>query len=186
VGYDPFTEENFRLLTEIDGKLVAFNTAPVTTRASLRDQPSSAAAENYLVRQTEVCMFVYDVTNRANFDVFTRHHDNFMVVRSRSPPRPPLRGLFFVIARKIDKDKAEWQVSLQEGEDLSAAMGAIFLQMSAKTGEGASQEVLADIARLVLLRRMENIYLGIFDEKVERNEGIPHSPLGLQYPRYTH
>jgi hypothetical protein len=37
-------------------------------------------------------------------------------------------------------------VSLQEGEELSAAMGAIFLQMSAKTGEGASQEVIADIA----------------------------------------
>ena len=167
---------------------------PVTTSASLRDQPSSAAPENFLVRHTEVCMFVYDITNRASFDLVRRHHDNFLVVRSRrgsqlgrSPPRPPFRGLFFVIAHEIDKGEAEWQVSLQEGEELSAAMGAFFLQMSARTGEGANQEVLADIASLVLLRRIENISLGTFGEEVQRDGGgASHSLLDLQYPLYTH
>jgi len=99
----------------------------------------------------EVCIFVYDVTSRASFERVNTYYLNFFVERSierpyrsktleraTSPPRPPFRGVFVLvlIANKVDEKESHWTVSAQEGEKLGASMGAMFFQMSAKTGRG--------------------------------------------------
>ena len=132
------------------------------------DYPPGISAYN-MVRHCEVCIFVYDVTSRASFERVSTYYKNFSEERSLerpyrsktferapSPPRPPFRGRFVIIANKSDEDERDWIVSAGEGEDLSASMGAIFLQMSAKTGQGAEADVVADIARRVLLRRVHS------------------------------
>ena len=109
------------------------------------------------------CMFVSDVTDRARIEELSRYHKNFDVERSlersvsisaNGPPRQPFRGLFFVIATKIGA--SDWRSSIQEGEDSSATIGAVFLQMSAKTEKGIGPDVLPDFASLILLRRIQN------------------------------
>ena len=116
-----------------------------------------------MLHHCEACILVYDVTNRASFQALSWYYENFYLERSleRSgpcelrcrpscAPRPPFRGMFFVIANKIDCDKAEWEVSIQEGEDFCVPIGAVFLQMSAKTGEGSRTEAILDMANHIL------------------------------------
>ena len=151
--------------TEIEGKPIKFD-----GESNFGDAGKSPTdGEHYfrMVRHCEVCVFVYDVTNRSSFEELRGYYQNFYIERSldgsrdsypapSDPPRGRFRGLFFVIANRIDSDVHDWTVSPQEGEDFSAAIGAVFLQMAPKTGEGMGPEVLADIARLVLLRRFQN------------------------------
>ena len=154
-----------------------------------KDYPPDRHSGYYMVRDCEASIFVYDVTNRASFESLGRYHQNFCEERclerppwrlspssplSKNPPRPPFRGLFFVIANKIDRDRSDWAVSINEGEDFSARMEAIFLQMSAETGEGAQEEVLNDMASHILLRKIQNIIEDDGQEKAERTVAGPY------------
>ena len=131
----------------------------------------------HMVRHCEACILVYDVTSRESLEELGRYYKHFFEERSLerngghsrsySPPRGRFRGLFLVIANKIDFDASEWEVSIEEGEDFSARIGAAFFQMSAKTGEGVTAGVLADMASLVILRRIQNQSEHEMQEKVE-------------------
>lgn len=70
---------------------------------------------------------------------------------------------------------------MQDGEDFARSIGGIFLQMSARTGEGADPVVLADIASLIILRREENMSAGVIQEP-----GQDHDSCLTQNPLYTH
>ncbi|KAK3716670.1 hypothetical protein LTR37_006300 [Vermiconidia calcicola] len=72
------------------------------------------------------------------------------------PPRPPFQGLFFVIANKIDRDQAEWEISIEEGKEFCLIIGAIFMPMSAKTGEGSGSQAVLEMANHIFFRRIQN------------------------------
>ena len=118
---------------------------------------------------------MYDVSDLTSFEDVLRHYKHFYIERSverqcygapcgkGSPPRPPYKGLFFVIATKLDLEA--WQVSMQEGEDFSASIGAHFLQMSAKAGEGGGQDALKYIANHVILNTIRHGHVSIVESK---------------------
>ena len=159
--------------TNIEHKIIRFvgftNSPPLDWKYTAKAWPQDMSGY-YAARHCEACILAYDVTDWASFNALSWYHHNFLEERSleRSyccgtemrcrpcAPRPPFRGLFFVIANKIDCDKSEWAVSLLEGEDFSASIGAIFLPMSAKTGEGSGAEAVLEIANYILWRRIEN------------------------------
>ena len=178
---------SFRWVPRVEDRLVVFegeNNIGDLAR-SPEDYGPGTISDYSGVRRCEACIFVYDVTNRASFEALQRHHRNFYVERSlerptlwgligsEALPRPPFRGLFFVIANKIDCDRNDWTVSIQEGEDFSAPIGAVFLQMSAKTGEGAGKDVLVDIACHILLQKIWNASEDRNQEEAERRAPGP-------------
>jgi L-amino acid N-acyltransferase YncA len=63
----------------------------------------------------------------------------------------------FVIANKTDYDEKDWAVTAQEGEAFSATIGATFIPMSAKTGDGTGSDLLAKMTKLILLRRIHHL-----------------------------
>ena len=63
------------------------------------------------------------------------------------------QGLIFVIASKIDCEHA---ITKEEGELFCASIGAIFIPMSAKTGEGGGKENLMNMTHQTLLRRTQH------------------------------
>lgn len=113
------------------------------------------------IRYCEACILLYDVTDRRSFEALEHAYGSFHVQRSFPSNIPgleqcsPFRGLFFVIGNKIDLPADEWEVSIQEAEEFSARIGAVFFQMSAKTGQGGGREAMEDIVNHVLLRRIE-------------------------------
>ena len=122
-------------------------------------------------RHCEAHILIYDVTNRESFDAMRCYYDNICLERQLErtdswckkcgyspvcPPRPQYRGLIFVIANKIDYDQAEWAIPLRLGEAYSESIGAMFLPMSAKTGESCGRAAALEIVSHILYRRIEN------------------------------
>ena len=140
-----------------------------TLQWSAKTWPEGLGSPYSTARHCEACIFVYDVTNRASFDCLCPYYDNIFLERSLErpkhtagwchhdcPPRPPFRGLFFVIANKTDREKTEWAVSMEEGEAFCSSIGAIFMPMSAKTGEGSGSNAVLEMANHVLFQRVQN------------------------------
>lgn len=168
LGYDPTDSSDFALDVNVEGKHVQYDGEHQSPH--LGWSPGSCPADikitYYIMRHCEVCLYVYDVSDRSSFEAVKTYHELFFLERSLersscfqscSPsclPRPPYRGLNFVIANKIDCEEEDWAVSRDEGEAFSASIGGTFIPMSAKTGEGAYDDLLADMTRLVLLRRV--------------------------------
>ncbi|KAK5173745.1 uncharacterized protein LTR77_002426 [Saxophila tyrrhenica] len=170
-GYDPFQDQSVNLLTKIEGVRVCFN--GWTERPSIEHtlENCSVGRNCHLrkARHCEVWIMTYDVADRKSSEALRVYHDNFLLERRLErdvggckgcydracPPRPPFRGLFFVIANKVDLPKPEWKTSIEEGQGFCASIGAIFMPMSAKTGEGSGTEALSEMAYHVLWRRVQ-------------------------------
>lgn len=120
----------------------------------------------FLMRHCDAFIYVYDVGNRSSFDDMRQHYEGVLVSRSREapyctlgcspscPPRPDYSGSVFVVANKIDLAPGEWQVTMQEGEDFCKSIGAIFIRMSAKTGEGGGTSIMRAITKQIILKRI--------------------------------
>ena len=167
--------------TQIEGKLVMIDgemsMGPPEWSRAFRPGIVSGYC---MIRHSDASIFIYDVTNRATFEDLEGYHKDYIEQRSlvmttgrssqpHSPFQAPSLGALFVIANKIDHDRSDWEVSIQEGENLSVALEAMFLQMSAKTGDGASEAVLKDIVGHVLLRKIRDI--GKSDDEFHGNAG---------------
>lgn len=122
-----------------------------------------------MLRHCEAIFLVYDVGSRASFDAVRHYYRNILLERSTErrdiclfmcrpscPPRPPYRGVVFVVANKIDRPDEEWEVTTEEGQEFCESIGAIFHAMSAKKDKGRGKERFSSMTRQVLSRRVEN------------------------------
>lgn len=77
--------------------------------------------------------------------------------QQRLTPGVPLCKHFWVVANKKDVPRADWEVSLLQGDELSSKIGATFRYISARTGEG-TEELVRDVAVCVVTasREVEN------------------------------
>ncbi|KAL7624921.1 hypothetical protein AAE478_004135 [Parahypoxylon ruwenzoriense] len=75
--------------------------------------------------------------------------------RKSAPPLPVPSKVppSMVIANKIDLPKEGWAVSAEEGQQFSERIGASFVQASAKTSEGCTKEVMAELASRALYKK---------------------------------
>jgi GTPase SAR1 family protein len=130
-------------------------------------------------RDTEAFVLLYDVTNRASFEVAVKFHK--MIRRLQAPAEeeeeeedeaenekhafipqsttslPPMPWKpVVVVATKIDTPKSTWAVKRREGKRFSERIGAEFLEVSAKTGVGLGFAFFGPIVDGMGLARMIN------------------------------
>lgn len=174
VGYDPFKYEGpgWTASLSLYDKRVSLEVieARPNPQWSVESWPESTSPCYTDGRHCETFMLVYDVTSRASFEAVKAYHRNFCLERSRSntkygwryydecPPRPPFQGITFVFAKTIDRDKADWQVSLQEGREFADSIGPLaeFITISVETCEGCSRTDVEAMAKRIILRRTQD------------------------------
>jgi hypothetical protein len=95
-----------------------------------------------MVRDHEVFVLLYRTSKRATFDAVEGMWRDLIARRGDV--------MLFVVANGGD----DGVVSEREGQALADKLGAIFWQMSAKTGHGTGDEQLATMAKKILLHRL--------------------------------
>ena len=100
--------------------------------------------------KNSVCaMLVYDITNRSSFENL---QDWLKDIISQSPKTV----LIILLGNKIDlKEKRE--VEYEEGEQFAQKNGLIFMETSAKTGEGV-EEIFKKSVQEIKTKISENVY----------------------------
>ena len=100
--------------------------------------------------KNSVCaMLVYDITNRSSFENL---QDWLKDIISQSPKTV----LIILLGNKIDlKEKRE--VEFEEGEQFAQKNGLIFMETSAKTGEGV-EEIFKKSVQEIKTKISENVY----------------------------
>ncbi|ORY67002.1 P-loop containing nucleoside triphosphate hydrolase protein [Pseudomassariella vexata] len=99
--------------------------------------------------ECHACLLVYEVIRRETFERLDSLYDQ--IVAEEGTSRIP----FFVVAQRTDRSRRYWNVTLLEADQFSEDIGAVFLSLSAKTGEGAGEDVLIDIASRAILSRVQ-------------------------------
>ena len=126
--YDPTIEDSYRKQTVIDGE------------AAMVDVLDTAGQEEYTVlrdqwlRSADCYVTVFDVTSRTSFEELAALHQHILRVRdvdSNADGAIPV----VVVANKIDLAERR-AVSDFEARELARAMGASYVEASAKTGAG--------------------------------------------------
>ena len=165
---------DFRIKTYIEERLVVLDGVFVSANQAPSAEWSGSPLHSgyFWMRHCEACIFVYDVGSKISFDAVKRHYGDYLINRSLeqshcalscSPscgPRPPYQGTIFVIANKIDLDKPQWEITREDGQEFCDSIGATFIQMSAKTGEGGGTSILKGIANRIILQRVQVISAG--------------------------
>ena len=94
-------------------------------------------AEKY--RSMGTCVLVYGINSRKSFDKLAAY---YLFAQGLSAAR---KIMFSLIGNKIDLEN-ERQVSTEEGEELAEAMGASFIESSAKTRHNM-EKILSDLIK---------------------------------------
>ncbi|KAL6358834.1 hypothetical protein LRP88_09026 [Fusarium phalaenopsidis] len=151
VPYDPTGDDSGR-------KMVTAQQGPVMLNCDLiksNDSYTPTLVER-LAARSDALICVYSVADRSSFDYVKA------LCRDIPVPPPPEGPVIFVAASKTDL--SDWEVSLDEGRELSSRIGAEFLITSAKTGSGCGDD---DAAALV-----HHIYLNKVRAEEERNARV--------------
>lgn len=107
-------------------------------------------------RGSDVCVLVYDVTDRMSFDGLQKWKDEFdSCLNGGSAPGGMMQNRlqngsvvgdklkFVVIANKADKDYQTWSVTREEGMRYAKSISSDFFECSAKTALNVEQAFLS-------------------------------------------
>ncbi|KAF2720392.1 hypothetical protein K431DRAFT_313398 [Polychaeton citri CBS 116435] len=167
--YDPTLEDDepMQSLTSVNGEPVVVNWYKhriIENRISdwgLAEDKRILDAEvqhgRKLFQQVDACVLVYSCTNRYSLEHLTWLWNNLYLGQQRANPDVQLCNYFWVVANKIDWPRAEWELSLLEGDGFSSSIGATLRYMSARTGEGTEGFAQEVAARVYSDRREEKI-----------------------------
>ncbi|KAH6891281.1 P-loop containing nucleoside triphosphate hydrolase protein [Thelonectria olida] len=100
------------------------------------------------VRAGDAFLLVYDVAKRDSFESAVRTH------RELLGPEQQQGKPVWVCATRSDRPPKDWVVSAQEGSEFSRTIGARFLSVSSKTGQGLDEAFVGQIVRKALLNRV--------------------------------
>ncbi|KAF7555499.1 hypothetical protein G7Z17_g2122 [Cylindrodendrum hubeiense] len=141
--YDPSENGEHRMIVHV-------KTHPVILDFSMRlgnEWPVQDPWHHQIVQQGEGFLLVYDVTDRASFELLHGIHSELFGPTEEGKP-------LWVLATKTDQPQQKWVVSNQEGEEFSKSIGATFRSVSAHTGEGLGKVDAADMASWVILSKI--------------------------------
>ena len=153
VPYDPTGDDSGR-------KMVTAQQGPVMLNCDLiksNDAYTPTLVER-LAARSDALICVYSVADRSSFDYVQA------LCRDIPVPPPPEGPVIFVAASKTDL--SDWDVSPDEGRELSSSIGAEFLITSAKTGAGCGDD---DAVALV-----DHIYLNKAKAREQRDTRAAH------------
>jgi GTPase SAR1 family protein len=113
---------------------------------------TSPAIVQQMLSLDEAWVLVYDINDRASYEVVKDIHRNHI----SQPRQEQARMEGWVVANQIDRLKdGEGAVSEAEGRKWADDIGARFWMTSAKKREGCGTDALMSIARDILLSRMK-------------------------------
>jgi GTPase KRas protein len=137
--YDPCCED-FQKQVTIDGEpcLIQFIEA--------YDEELPAFRDNW-IRDSDGFLIVYSIASRSSFERVNSFMEVLRMVKDKNYME------VVVVGNKCDVD-TQREVSTVEGERAVGAMGAMFLEASAKTGENV-ERAFADVIRSI--RRQEDL-----------------------------
>lgn len=92
-----------------------------------------------ILRERNIFMLVYDVTDRNTFDYIKKFHAEVFGADQEGKP-------IWVCAGKSERPQEDWAVSAQEGEQFSTTIGARFMKFSGRTGHGLDDAFAHQIA----------------------------------------
>lgn len=143
------------------------NDRPCYIRWDLVSIPSHSGAPStgpdslgQVVRDSNACLFVYDMSNRPSFETLSKFHEAVQAELSTLQPTSPSadtdckRKPILVVANKIDLPPANWAIAKSEGRDFAARIGATYLETSAKADLKVS-EMAAKAMSCGLIHRAE-------------------------------
>lgn len=148
VPYDPTGDDSGRKMVTAQQGPVLLNLDPIKS-----DGAYTLTFAKALAARLDALICVYSVADRSSFDYVQALCKDIPV------PRPPEGPVIFVAASKTDL--LDWEVSLDEGRELSSSIGAEFLITSAKMGTGCGDD---DMAALI-----DRIYFNKARAEEERN-----------------
>ncbi|KAH7020286.1 P-loop containing nucleoside triphosphate hydrolase protein [Ilyonectria destructans] len=141
-SYDPTENGEHRMMIHIEKH-------PVMLEFSMQ-LGSEIAARNawhqQLVQHGEAFLLVYDVTDRASFELLRTIHSGLFGPKEEEKP-------VWVLATKTDQPQQNWAVSMQEGAEFSTTINAKFLTVSAQTGEGLGKDDAVELASEVIISK---------------------------------
>lgn len=130
VPYDPTGDHGERKIVMAQQGPVILNCDPIKSEGSYTRTLVEA-----LAARSDALICVYSVADRSSFDYVRAFCKDIPV------PPPPEGPVIFVAASKTDLP--DWEVSLDEGRELSSSIGTEFLITSAKTGSGCGDDAAA-------------------------------------------
>jgi hypothetical protein len=111
-------------------------------------EPITDSYYGRFVRAGDAFLLVYDVAKRDTFEYAVRTH------RELLGPEQQQGEPVWVCATRSDRPPKDWVVSVQEGSEFSRTIGARFLNVSSRTGQGLDEAFVSRIVREVLLNRV--------------------------------
>jgi len=121
-------------------------------------------------RGSDVCILVYDITDRSSFDALTQWHERFLQgVGATSDSVNKSGSIFALLGNKSDLGEKR-QVNKELAQRFSKENGFVFFETSAKEGLGV-QEAFDYVARTGGERSMsQSIDIPIHDINIEDDE----------------
>ena len=124
------------------------------------------------VSGAQVIVVVYDISNRYSFERLTTHWLKYIRQNLRLGDDEAL-PMIYLLGNKRDLSKSNRQVFEDEAQQFAKAHDMGFLEVSAKTGEGA-KEVFCNIAKHaddLVIRQADTLKLSRADLEVKGDEG---------------
>ncbi|XP_072043961.1 uncharacterized protein [Amphiura filiformis] len=137
-GYDPTIEDSYRKKVLLDGEDVQvdiIDTAGMDTYAAIRD---------LYLKSGDGFMSVFAVTDRDSYDVLPGFRDQILRVKTDSIPEE----IPILLVGTEGDIPSKRQVSQKEAEDIAAAWGVSYVEVSAKTGQNV-EEAFFRILRMI-------------------------------------
>ena len=106
------------------------------------------------IREAQIILLIYDITNRESFDSMPRWIQEVLDVKNTE-------AVFVLIGNKIDLEN-DRKVTFEEGKKFAAENNFIFQEVSAKTGK--------NFENLFEVKIYESVY-NIFKKEFEKREG---------------
>ena len=137
-GYDPTEDGQYRRQIKLAGARVMVVWTTILADARIMIQ----SLLRHMVQINEAYVLVYRSADRGTFEPVKGLWQDYIAGEREK--------LVFVVANGQRDDS----VSEREGRELADGLGATFLRMDAKSGDGAAEEDVVAIARAILLHRM--------------------------------
>lgn len=103
-----------------------------------------------LASNSESCMLVYNVTHAESFKQLESTCEIWLESEKDSAFA---KAKLFVVASRVDREESDWQITLDQGRDLSRWLDAPFLEVSARANTGLDDEIITGIIEETLCLR---------------------------------
>ena len=95
-------------------------------------------------------MLVYNVTHA---DSFKQLESTCEIWLESEKDSAFAKAKLFVVASRVDREESDWQITLDQGRDLSRWLDAPFLEVSARANTGLDDEIITGIIEETLCLR---------------------------------